>query len=59
MRDPNRIPIVLAAVQLAWEHNTDLRLGQLLESLRVDVGEDIFYMEDGELTSRLMQKAVV
>jgi hypothetical protein len=49
MRDPARIPKVLAALQVAWEKSPDLRLGQLivcLASPNCDVNK-IFQLEEG------------
>ena len=55
MRDPERIPRILARIQQKWETYPDLRLGQLLYSL-LPAGKvigvdgrliDLFYVEDG------------
>lgn len=48
MRDPARIPQMLAVLEVAWEDNPDLRLGQLLGNL--DVG---YFTEDDETLTRL------
>ena len=52
MRDPNRIPIILAAIKALWEQYPDWRLGQLI----VNVGErsDPFYVEDDDLLHRIL-----
>jgi uncharacterized protein YihD (DUF1040 family) len=47
MRDPNRIPRVLAKVQAYWEQHPDLRLAQLVTNM--NVGTDAFYLEDDDL----------
>lgn len=49
MRDPDRIPEVLASVRRAWQANPDLRLGQLISNLSHELGRDEFYVEDDEL----------
>lgn len=49
MRNPERIPSVLAALQAAWEKTPDMRLGQLivcLSSPNCDQNK-IFQMEEG------------
>ena len=51
MRDPDRIPGVLAKIQEIWERFPDLRLGQLLEN--ISCGQSIYYMEDDYLLDRL------
>ena len=59
MRDPSRIPAIIAALQEAWLTNPDLRLGQLIDnagyfnadgSNRAERGEyipPVFMREDG------------
>ena len=45
MRDPNRIPEILAMLQQGWEKVPDWRFGQLVENLRIYIGvDDLFYM---------------
>lgn len=58
MRNPDRIPQVLHALQKSWEKEPDLRLGQLLvnTALSFNKNQDIFYLEDDVLL-RLLQKA--
>ena len=46
MRDPNRIPEVLAALEKAWKANPELRLGQLLSNLMGVGPRDLFFIED-------------
>lgn len=58
MRDPNRIPIVMASLQKEWEKFPHLRLGQLLLNLaRNQQGATdkhvLWTMEDTELLRRL------
>jgi len=53
MRDPKRIPKVLAKIQAYWERNPDLRLGQLVSNLAGN--EDVFYVEDYNLEKALEQ----
>jgi hypothetical protein len=54
MRDPNRIPKVLAAIQQVWEQSPDLRLCQLLQSL-CPGKSDLFYIEDDTLLAAALQ----
>lgn len=57
MRDPERIPLILAAIEREWRQSPDLRLGQLIVNLlrsnrnvsRKDEGRVLFNVEDGEL----------
>jgi uncharacterized protein YihD (DUF1040 family) len=44
MRDPSRIPIIIAALQEYWEKNPDMRLGQMV-AVASDL-RDPYYMED-------------
>jgi hypothetical protein len=58
MRDPNRIPKVLAALAKVWYKNPDWRLGQLVVNAcgvpgRRDGGPDPFYIEDEALLEGL------
>jgi uncharacterized protein YihD (DUF1040 family) len=48
MRNPDRIPEVLAGLGAYWEKHPDLRLGQILGNLRID-----YYTEDDEALRRL------
>lgn len=50
MRDPNRIPEILAMLRQCWEKVPDWRLGQLIENLKHDIGvDDLFYIEDDKM----------
>ena len=53
MRDPKRIPKVLAELQKLWEQYPDLRLGQLLVNLPFD--GDPFFIEDDEMIKFLQE----
>lgn len=59
MRDPNRIPMVLAAVGRAWTERPDERLGQLLNNAVVhdNVETPLYYLEDGALLGALAKYA--
>jgi uncharacterized protein YihD (DUF1040 family) len=46
MRDPTRIPRILARLQAVWEKHPDMRLGQLIVNA---AGVDPFYIEDEKL----------
>lgn len=48
-RDPNRIPLILARLQRAWEACPDMRLGQLI----LVAPGDLFNIEDEELLIRI------
>ena len=50
MRNPNRIPEILAMLQQGWEKVPDWRFGQLIENLRIYIGvDDLFYIEDDKM----------
>lgn len=53
MRNPNRIPIILAKIEEIWKANPDLRLGQLLTNAANHSGwkgnDDLFFYEDNDL----------
>lgn len=58
MRDPERIPEVLAAVREAWLENPDLRLGQLIYNAArakrpLPPCPGLFYVEDDDLMDGL------
>jgi uncharacterized protein YihD (DUF1040 family) len=60
MRDPNRIPEILAEIGKIWMNNPDLRLMQLLDNAliqqeEVGIGFDMFYVED-ELVLRALKE---
>jgi len=55
MRSPQRIWPLLEKISVLWLRYPDTRLGQLLSNLTRD-GEDIFYIEDEELTARVQEK---
>lgn len=54
MRDPKRIPIVLAEIQKFWENNPDWRFGQIIFNL-FGAG-DHFHMPD-DYTLKVFQDA--
>ena len=55
MRDPNRIPKVLAILQQGWEKVPDWRLGQLIENLKRYIGvNDLFYIEDDKMIEKII-----
>lgn len=53
MRDVNRIYDILVKFQDLWEQYPDLRFGQIISNYLVNDNEDIFYIEDDELSQRL------
>jgi hypothetical protein len=48
MRDPARIPVMMARLQTAWELTPDLRLGQLIGNAW---SSDPYFVEDDEFVS--------
>lgn len=55
MRNPERIPKVLALLQEGWEKVPDWRFGQLIENFKRYVGvSDLFYIEDDKLKEKLI-----
>ena len=56
MRDPNRIPEVLARIERVWRRFPDLRLGQLISNA---VYCDPFHIEDERLVDLLERYAAV
>ena len=52
MRDPNRIPIILKAVEEFWKENPDWRLGQLVDNVAAD---PVYYVEDEDFLATLNQ----
>lgn len=53
MRDVNRIYDILVKLQDLWEQYPDQRLGQIISNYLVNDNEDIFYIEDDEISQRL------
>ena len=53
MRDVNRIYDILVKFQDLWEQYPDQRIGQIISNYLVNDKEDIFYIEDDELSQRL------
>lgn len=50
MRNSNRIPEIMALLQLGWQKVPDWRFGQLIENLKRYIGtDDLFYIEDEEM----------
>ena len=46
MRDPERVPIIIAKLEEAWKLVPDWRLGQLISNLQGAGSHDVFYLED-------------
>lgn len=55
MRNPDRIPKILAEICQIWQRQPDMRLGQLI--VAANKNRDPFYIEDEELVRAM--KAVV
>mgnify|MGYP000809958106 CR=1 FL=1 len=53
MRDANRIYDILMKFKDLWEQYPDQRFGQIISNYLVNDKEDIFYIEDDELSQRL------
>lgn len=57
MRDPERIPMILAALERRWREQPDIRLGQLIVNLlRINTdtatdeeGRSLFNVDDGQI----------
>ena len=58
MRDPKRIRKFCNRLATAWELVPDLRFGQLLFNIFVQIkneGKDLFYLEDDSMIKRIEQ----
>lgn len=53
MRDVNRIYNILVKFKDLWEQYPDQRFGQIISNYLVNDKEDIFYIEDDEISQRL------
>ena len=56
MRNPNRIPQIINALQRYWEKHPDQRLGQIMSnvnSVSEEKVDDVFYMEDDQIIKGL------
>ena len=56
MRDVNRIYDILMKFQYLWEKYPDQRFGQIISNYFPKDNEDIFYIEDDEISQRLTDK---
>lgn len=56
MRDPNRIPHVLAALERRWRQDPDWRLGQLLANVVDRDMQRLFAIEDDRLVDLLQPR---
>lgn len=64
MRDPNRIPQILAAIEKIWLEDPDLRLGQLMVIATNFSGKkvtcpEIFSLEDDDILKGLADYAAL
>jgi hypothetical protein len=59
MRDVNRIYDILVKFQDLWEQYPDQRFGQIISNYLVTDREDIFYIEDDEISQRLTDQLSV
>lgn len=48
MRDPDRMPRIVAKLERAWKLVPDWRLGQLISNLQGPGTFDAFYIEDND-----------
>ena len=57
MRDPNRIPTILKALEQIWKANPDFRLGQLIMvgTKPKEPCPELFYIEDEDLLEGLLK----
>lgn len=58
MRDPYRIYRILEQLQILWEKNPDMRLGQLLQNFGGWLPNDYYYFEDDDLEKELYKNAL-
>lgn len=56
MRGVNRIYDILMKFQDLWEKYPDQRFGQIISNYLAKDNEDIFYIEDDEISQRLTDK---
>ena len=58
MRDKKRIPRIIKLVEEYWKLYPDMRLGQVISSIGMDLGLDkeIFYLEDNHLEDELKKQ---
>ena len=56
MCDVNRIYDILMKFQDLWEKYPDQRFGQIISNYLANDNEDIFYVEDDEISQRLTDK---
>ena len=52
-RDPKRIPEILGLISEIWNEYPDLRLCQLLENVKPQNYNDMYYIEDSDLITLL------
>ena len=52
-RDPKRIPEILGLISEIWNKYPDLRLCQLLENVKPQNYNDMYYIEDSDLIALL------
>lgn len=55
-RNPERIPLVLSALEMLWSQNPDLRLGQLLRNVMVGDFDKFHLIEDDKLQHRFEER---
>lgn len=55
MRDPKRIPKVLAEVERLWKKHPDIRLGQFFLNLSEGNSGAMYYKEDEAVLDRLRE----
>ena len=54
MRDPKRIPILMAHIQVFWETYPDMRFHQMMDLLQrmvkfLEKSDDLFHLEDAKM----------
>lgn len=55
MRDPNRIPEILAEIEKVWKANPDLRFTQMIVNVMQINGSDLYYIEDWSFIDKLKE----
>jgi len=56
LRDPLRIPKILALLEEYWHRFPDMRLGQIVSNAANELEMPVYYMEDEELIQYLESK---
>jgi hypothetical protein len=50
-RTEKQIKEIIKQIELVWIENKHLRLGQMLENVKLKKGKDLFFLEDKDLVT--------